>query len=332
MALSLAGSEALHEPGDSLGVLPRNDPLEVEAVLDAVGLGADATLSEAMATHYDITTLTMPQLVSYAALSGTEALAQLVADEGRAAEFLADRQLIDLLTAHPCLLSADQLTGLLRRLQPRLYSIASSRKVVPDQVHLLIAGLQYEAHGRLRSGVASMDLIERRAVGEQVRVYIKRNPHFRLPSDPERSIIMIGPGTGLAPFRAFMQERSAMGATGRSWLFFGHRHQAGDFFYEAEWQDLRKRGVLTRLDLGFSRDQPQKIYVQDRMWEARHDLFAWLEGGAALYVCGNASSMARGVNAMLVRIAADQGSLREPDAQAWLDRLRREGRYLRDVY
>jgi sulfite reductase (NADPH) flavoprotein alpha-component len=331
--LALAGSGIAYEPGDALGILPQNDPALVEEMLDAAGLAGDAALHEALGTRYDITTLTVPQVKAYAGLTGDKALADLAADDARTAEFVrGGRHLIDLLAAAPHRLTADQLTGLLRPLPPRLYSIASSRKAAPDEAHLLISSVEYEAHGRARKGVASMDVTDRRRVGDRLGVYLKPNPHFRLPADPAQRVIMIGPGTGIAPFRAFMQERDATGASGQTWLFFGNRHYTHDFLYQLEWQDLLKRGVLSRLDVAFSRDQPEKIYVQDRMWAARRDLYAWLQDGAALYVCGDANAMARDVNATLLRIGADQGGIDEAGAQAWLDGLRRGGRYLRDVY
>jgi sulfite reductase (NADPH) flavoprotein alpha-component len=333
IALALTGLGGLYEPGDSLGILPHNDPVLVNEMLNTVGLSGDAGLREAITTRYDITALTFPQLASYAELSGDKALSALAADERRAAEFVGgSRQLIDMLAAAPRMLTADQLIGLLRKLQPRLYSIASSRKRVGDQAHLLIAAVEYEAHGRTRKGVASLDVVERHHVGDRLRIYLHPNQHFRLPANPAQHIVMIGPGTGVAPFRAFMQERDAIGATGKNWLFFGHRHRAEDFFYQSEWQDFEKRGVLSRLDVAFSRDQPEKIYVQHRMWNARRDLYAWLQDGAVLYVCGNANTMARDVNSTLLHIAADQGRLDEASAQAWLAGLRQGGRYLRDVY
>ena len=330
--LSLAGSGIQYEPGDALGILPENDPELVEEVLDAAGLGGDPALHAALRERYDITTLTRPQLAAYAGLTGDGALREIAADDARAAEFLRGRQVTDLLAAAPHTLAADQLTGLLRPQPPRLYSVASSRKAVEDEAHVLISAVAYETHGRARKGVASTDVAERRHVGDALRVYLKPNPHFRLPADPRQRVIMVGPGTGVAPFRAFMQEREATGAPGETWLFFGARHYTHDFLYQLEWQDLLKGGQLTRLDVAFSRDQPEKVYVQDRMWERRRDLFAWLQEGAALYVCGDASAMARDVNAMLLRIAADQGGLDAAGAQAWLDGLRRGGRYLRDVY
>ena len=216
----------------------------------------------------------------------------------------------------------------MRPLAPRYYSIASSRKAVPDEAHLLIAAVRYATHGRERNGVASVDVAERRKAGDRLRVFLKPNAHFRLPADPDRPVIMIGPGTGVAPFRAFMQERDAIGARGRNWLVFGHRNYTHDFLYQLEWQDLLKRDVLTRLDVAFSRDQPEKRYVQHALWDARRELYAWVQEGAAIYVCGDANAMAKDMHATLQRILGEQGK----DGVAALDALRREGRYLRDVY
>jgi sulfite reductase (NADPH) flavoprotein alpha-component len=320
--LSLAGAGINYEPGDSLGFLPNNDPALVEAVLAASGLSADAALRASLSDRFDITTLTRRQVEDYARISGH---APLAADES----FNEGRQVIDLLEAAPHRLSADQLTSLLRPLPPRYYSLASSLKATPDEAHLLVAAVRYETHSRARNGVASVDVADRRRTGERMKIFVKPNTHFRLPSDPQRPIIMIGPGTGVAPFRAFMQERDAVGAIGRNWLIFGHRNYTHDFLYQLEWQDLLKRKVLTRLDVAFSRDQPEKRYVQHALWDARRDLHAWLQDGAAIYVCGDANAMAKDVHSVLQRILADQGSR---DGVAALDTLRREGRYLRDVY
>ena len=313
--VSLAGSGIVYEPGDSLGFLPSNDPALVDAVLMATGLSGDAALRAALSERFDITTLTRKQVADYARLIGDASLAEDVA-------FADGRQVIDLLSAAPHGLSAEQLTSLLRPLPPRYYSVASSLKTVPDEAHLLVAAVRYETHGRARSGVASVDLADRRNAGERLKVFVKPNLHFRLPTDPQRPIIMIGPGTGVAPFRAFMQKRDAVGARGKSWLVFGHRHYTHDFLYQLEWQDLLKRGVLSRLDVAFSRDQPEKRYVQHALWDARRDLHAWVQDGAVIYVCGDANAMAKDVHATLQRIVGDQA----------LDALRREGRYLRDVY
>ena len=296
--LSLEGAGIAYEPGDSLGVVPANDPALVDAVLQAAGLEGNASLRERLLDQYDITTLVSPE----------------PHPEGW--------HVIDALEASGQSLSETELLSRLRPLAPRYYSIASSRRAVGDEAHLLVAALRYEAHGRMRNGVASVDMAERRKAGDRMRVFLKPNPHFRLPQETERPIIMIGPGTGVAPFRAFMQERDAVGAKGRNWLVFGHRNYTHDFLYQLDWQDLLIRGVLTRLDVAFSRDQPEKRYVQHALWDSRGDLQAWVHDGAVIYVCGDAKAMAKDVHAMLERIIG-------ADA---LDTLRREKRYLRDVY
>jgi sulfite reductase (NADPH) flavoprotein alpha-component len=296
--LSLEGAGIAYEPGDSLGFIPVNDPALLEAVLSAAGLAGNTSLHARLLEQFDIATLT---------------------DNG---PHPAGWQLVDALEAAGQRLSETELLSRLRPLAPRYYSIASSRKAVGDEAHLLIAAARYDLHGRLRSGVASVDVAERRKAGDRLRVFLKPNAHFRLPNDHAQAIIMIGPGTGVAPFRAFMQERDALGAKGRNWLVFGHRNYTHDFLYQLEWQDLLKRGVLTRLDVAFSRDQPERRYAQHALWDARRDLHAWVQDGAAIYVCGDASAMAKDVHAMLQQILGTDE----------LDALRRQGRYLRDVY
>ncbi len=330
--LSLAGSGIAYEPGDSLGFVPRNDPVLVEDVLRLVGQDGDAALHAALTERFDITTLTRAQIADYAALTGDAALRALAEDATRATEFLHDRQFVDLLQAAPNRLTAEQLTRLLRPLPPRLYSVASSRAAVGDEAHLLIGAVRWESHGRARNGVASIDVADRRGVGTTLPVYLKPNPHFRLAADPAAPVIMIGPGTGVAPFRAFMQQREATGASGRNWLFFGARRFTHDFLYQLEWQDWLQSGVLNRIDLAFSRDQRKKIYVQHRMWAARRDLFAWLQDGAAVYVCGDMKAMAKDVHAMLLQVIADQSGRDADGAAAYLREMQRAGRYLRDVY
>ncbi|HET6182233.1 MAG TPA: flavodoxin domain-containing protein [Acetobacteraceae bacterium] len=329
--LSLEGAAIAYEPGDSLGVLPCNDPALVDEVLRAAGLEAEAALRSRLTDALDITTLSAGQIAAYAALTGDAEVAALAADPARSAAFLRDRQLIDLLSLAPVRLSAEQLTGLLRPLPPRYYSVASSRALVGEEAHLLVSAVRWESHGRQRRGVASIDIAERRKPGERLRLFLKPNPHFRLPTD-DRPIVMVGPGTGVAPFRGFLQEREATGAKGRSWLFFGARQFTHDFLYQLEFQDWLKSGVLSRMDVAFSRDQPEKIYVQTRMWEARRELFAWIADGAAIYVCGDASAMAKDVHATLLRIVADQGGMSEDAAVAYVRGLQQSGRYLRDVY
>jgi len=241
------------------------------------------------------------------------------------------RQLIDLLETFPARLSAEQLIGLTRPLPPRAYSIASSRKEIGEEAHLLIAAVRYENHGRARAGVASTYIADRLARGGQLRVRLKPNKHFRLPQ-PSSDIIMVGPGTGVAPFRAFVQERRAIAAGGRSWLFYGDRNYTHDFLYQLEWQDALKDGSLTRLDLAFSRDTPEKIYVQQRLWERRREVVDWLENGANLYVCGDAKAMAKDVRAALVRSFADVKALAREAAENAVAGLERDRRYLQDVY
>ncbi|MDA8249818.1 MAG: flavodoxin domain-containing protein [Rhodospirillales bacterium] len=327
--LSLAGSGIAYEPGDALAVLPRNDPALVEAVARTAGIAPDAAFAEALAGKLDITTLTRPMLAAYAALTGEKRLA----DAATQADMLAEgRQVLDLLEAFPHALTPDQLAGLLRPLPPRSYSIASSRTAVEDAAHLLVAAVRYEAHGRTRHGVASVDLADRRRAGGTVEVFLRPNPHFRLPADPSRKVIMIGPGTGVAPFRGFLQERDATGATGGNWLVFGHRAYTHDFLYQLEWQDLLRRGVLTHLDVAFSRDQPEKVYVQQRLWQQRRRLYSWIADGAHVYVCGDARAMAKDVHATLARVIADQSGIAADAAAARLEALAREQRYLRDVY
>jgi sulfite reductase (NADPH) flavoprotein alpha-component len=330
--LSLAGSGLTYEPGDALGVLPSNDPELVDQVLGAVGLRGDDALRTALTHQLDITTLTPGQIALHADATGDPELAAIAGDAGRTAAFLRDRQLIDLLEAAPATLAPEQVRALLRPLPPRLYSIASSLKAAPGEAHILVAAVGWESHGRARKGVASRDIADRRRVGQTMPIYLKPNPHFRLPADPDRKLIMVGPGTGVAPFRGFLQEREATGARGASWLFFGNRNFTHDFTYQLEWQDFLKSGVLSRIDVAFSRDQREKIYVQHRMWEARRELFAWLEDGAALYVCGDASAMAKDVHATLLRIVAEQSGRGDDAAHDYVRALQKSGRYLRDVY
>jgi sulfite reductase (NADPH) flavoprotein alpha-component len=323
VAMSLEGSGIQYEPGDALGVVPRNDPELADAVLSASCHAGDAALRSALIERLDITTLTAKQGEDFARMTGTDV---------PPADWLQGRQILDLLERAPGKLSAEQLSTLLRPLPPRYYSIASSRKAVGEEAHLLVAAVRYQSHGRARSGVASVDITQRSHLDGQLKVFVRANQHFRLPADPDRPVIMIGPGTGVAPFRGFLQEREAIGAGGRNWLLFGHRNYLHDFLYQLEIQDWVKSGLLTRLDVAFSRDQPEKRYVQHALWDARCDLYAWLKDGAALYVCGDANHMAKDVHAELLRIIADQGRQDEAGAKAELDAIRRDGRYLRDVY
>ncbi len=330
--ISLAGSGLTYLPGDSLGIQPVNDPAAVEAVLAPVGLAGDSALHDVLAEKHDVTTLTGHLIQGYAALVGECGLAALAGDAARLADYLPGRQVRDLFAEFPHRLQPEQLTSLLRALPPRLYSIASSQASVGDEAHLLIGAVRYATHGIDRAGVASTFVADRRRAGDMLRVHVKPNPHFRLPEDPSTPILMIGPGTGVAPFRAFMQERDVSGAQGKNWLFFGDRSYTQDFLYQLEWQDLLARGVLTRLDVAFSRDQDAKVYVQQRLWENRRDVHAWLQDGAHLYVCGDQTRMARDVHATLRDVIADQGAITPEAAEAELVTLKKQGRYRLDVY
>jgi sulfite reductase (NADPH) flavoprotein alpha-component len=330
LALAFDGYTPAYQPGDSLDLCPQNDPVEVDALLAAGGLAGDDALRNELIQSRDITTLSLKGLDSYVTATGHRGVKALIAD-GKAREWIAGRQLIDLVTSFPAILNADQVRTITRPLASRAYSIASSRHEVGDEAHLLISAVRYESHGRARKGVASSFVAERRKRGERVRVKLRPNRHFALPA-PDRDIIMVGPGTGVAPFRAFVQERRATSASGRSWLFFGDRQFTHDFLYQLEWQEALADGALTRMDVAFSRDRPQKLYVQDRMWEHRRDLIDWLEGGAYFYVCGDAKAMAKDVRATLGRAYADVKTISEEAAEQAVAALEREHRYLHDTY
>ena len=228
--------------------------------------------------------------------------------------------------------SPEQITKLLRPLPGRLYSVASSLAAHQGEAHLLVGAVRWESHGRKRKGVASGFLADRRKVGDKARIYIKPNRHFALPDDDGRPIVMIGAGTGVAPYRGFIEERAEAGAKGKSWLFFGERNFTNDFLYQLEWQDFLASGALSRIDVAFSRDQPEKIYVQHRLWQQRADLLKWLDEGAHLYVCGDEKGMAKDVDATLVKILAESLKGDEEAGRAKLKELTKAGRYQRDVY
>jgi len=340
--LSLEGSGLHYEPGDALGVWPRNPPALVEQWLDALRLdGAqivthqDRTLAlrQWLAHEREITRLNRPFIAALAAASGDSDLTRVLQPE-HAAEFaalLAVDQPIDLLRRHPATWQPEVLLAALRPLVPRLYSIASSPKAVGEEVHLTVAVVDYEAHGSAHWGAAS-GLLAATDEDGRLPVFIEPNERFRLPADGSRDVIMIGPGTGVAPFRAFVQERRESGASGRNWLFFGNRHFTSDFLYQVEWQQALKDGSLHRLDLAFSRDTGQKTYVQHRLREHGAELHAWLKAGAHVYVCGDSSHMARDVHAALIEVIATHGNHPPDEAKAWLGELLQQGRYARDVY
>lgn len=320
-----------YEPGAAIGILPENDPALAADLARAVGLDGDAALVLKIAKAYDVTTLSRATVDAYAKLTGRKDVTKLL-DGDAFASFSAERQLVDLLETYPEKLTAEQLMGLLRPLPGRLYSVASSLKAHPGEAHLLIGAVRWQSHGRKRGGVASTYFADRRKVGDAVRVYVKPNRHFALPADGSRPIIMIGAGTGVAPYRGFIEDRVETGANGKSWLFFGERNYTNDFLYQLEWQDQLEAGALSRIDVAFSRDQPEKIYVQHRLWEQREDIRAWLEDGAHIYVCGDEKGMAKDVDQTLVRILAEPLKGDEDAGRAKLKELTKAGRYQRDVY
>jgi sulfite reductase (NADPH) flavoprotein alpha-component len=330
LELSFDGAAPAYKPGDSLDLYPENDPAYVEDFLQAGGLASDAALRAELTKSRDITTLSLKAVKTYAAETGHRYVKELL-DSGQAKDWIVGRQLIDLIEQFPIALSADHVRKVTRSLAPRAYSIASSRREVGEEAHLLISGVRYQSFGRARKGVASGYVADQLKKGQKVRVKLRPNKHFALPA-PDQDIIMVGPGTGIAPFRAFVQERRATGATGKSWLFFGDRHFTHDFLYQLEWQNALKDGSLTRMDIAFSRDTPEKVYVQNRIWEQRRDLVDWLDKGAYFYVCGDAKAMAKDVRATLVKAYADVKGLSAEAAEKAVSDLDRAHRYLQDTY
>jgi sulfite reductase (NADPH) flavoprotein alpha-component len=341
--ISLAGPGLSYRPGDALGVWHENPPAVVDAVLAALGAdgtaavtadGRSQSLRDWLGRDREITRLTRPFLVQHAERSGSIALAALLGagNEAGLREVLKNDQLVDVLRGHPAAWEPEALVKALRPLSPRLYSIASSASAVGEEAHLTVAVVDYERDGDRRLGAASAHLAGLTGDTAQVRVFVEPNERFRLPDDPARDVIMIGPGTGVAPYRGFIQEREAQGATGRNWLVFGARHFASEFLYQVEWQGAVRKGLLHKVDLAFSRDRTPRAYVQDRLRESGAELYAWLNVGAYLYVCGDAEHMAPDVHEALLEVAQQHGGLDREAADAWLRQLADERRYLRDVY
>jgi sulfite reductase (NADPH) flavoprotein alpha-component len=328
--LSFDGPAPAYKPGDSLDVYPENDPAYVDDLLKAAGLSADAALRAELIKSRDVTTLSLKTAETYVDLTGHYYAKELL-DSGDAKQWIAGRQLIDLIQHFPIALTAEQLRKLTRPLAPRAYSIASSRREVGEEAHLLISAVRYESFGRARKGVASTYVADQLKKGRRLRVKVRPNKHFALPA-ADKDIIMVGPGTGVAPFRAFVQERRATEAKGRSWLFFGDRQFTHDFLYQLEWQDALQDGSLTRMDVAFSRDTPEKVYVQNKIWEKRRELIEWLDNGAYFYVCGDAKAMAKDVRSTLVRAYADVKGLSAEAAEKAVTDLDRQHRYLQDTY
>lgn len=346
--LSLEGSGLVYECGDSIGVFPKNDPELVEEILRALHAdgsenvagsdGGQKALRDALLSDYIITQPSKQFIQALVERAGeAAALLRELLDplrKGDLEEYLWGMEYIDFLTSHPSVrFTPEEFVKTLRKLQPRLYSIASSQKAYPAAVHLTIAVVRYESHGRARKGVASTFLAERVGEAGRVPVFVHTAKGFRLPEDGSTPIIMVGPGTGVAPFRAYLQDRKATGAKGKNWLFFGEQRQKCDFLYGEEFKTLQEEGILSRFDTAFSRDQAQKVYVQHRMQENAAEIWKWLDGeGAHFFVCGDASRMAKDVDATLLEIVQKEGGKTPEEAAKYIEDLKKTKRYKRDVY
>lgn len=345
LELSLEGSGLSYEPGDCLGILPENDPELVDLLINEMKWNASEEvvinkqgetlpLKEALTKYFEITLLTKKILQNAAKLTNNEKLQSLIDPENAAElkEYMNGRDLLDLLRDFgPWDASVQDIVNLLRKIPPRLYSIASSHSLNEGEVHLTIGAVRYTAHGRERKGVCSVQCAERLNEGDTLPIFMQPNKHFYLP-DPETDIIMVGPGTGIAPFRSFIQERKATNAEGRAWLFFGDQHSATDYLYQEELEQYQSEGVLTKIDLAFSRDGDKKVYVQHKMSENSKELFEWLENGAYFYVCGDKEHMAKDVHNTLIDIIEKEGAMSREDAESYLAELQKAKRYQRDVY
>ena len=339
--IDLGDSGLRYQPGDALGVWFDNDPALVDELVQLLWLKGDEPvevegqtlpLAQALRSHFELTQNTTPIVDKYAALSRDETLIGLLADKAALQHYAHNTPIVDMVRQAPADLSAEQLVGLLRPLTPRLYSIASSQAENESEVHITVGVVRYDIEGRARTGGASGFLADRVEEDGEVRVFIEHNDNFRLPANPETPVIMIGPGTGIAPFRAFMQQRAADEAPGKNWLFFGNPHFTEDFLYQVEWQRYVKEGVLTRIDLAWSRDQKEKVYVQDKLREQGAELWRWINDGAHIYVCGDANRMAKDVEQALLEVIAEFGGMDAETADEFLSELRVERRYQRDVY
>lgn len=339
--IDLGDSGLRYQPGDALGVWYQNDPALVNELAELLWLKGDEPVSvdgktlplaEALTWHFELTVNTANIVENYATLTRSETLLPLVGDKAQLQHYAATTPIVDMVRFSPAQLDAQALIDLLRPLTPRLYSIASSQAETENEVHVTVGVVRYDIEGRARAGGASSFLADRVEEDGEVRVFIEHNDNFRLPANPQTPVIMIGPGTGIAPFRAFMQQRAAEGAEGKNWLFFGNPHFTEDFLYQVEWQSYVKEGVLSRIDLAWSRDQQQKVYVQDRLREQGAELWRWINDGAHIYVCGDANRMAKDVERTLLEVIAEFGAMDAEAADEFLSELRVERRYQRDVY
>lgn len=341
LEIDLGDSGLRYQPGDALGIWFENDPQLVQEIVELLWLKGDETvevndkklsLSEALQHHIELTQNTTPIIEKYAGLCRDEQLTGLLADKSALQHYAQTVPFVDMVRRAPTELDAQQLVDLLRPLTPRLYSIASSQAETESEVHITVGVVRYDIDGRPRSGGASGYLADRLEEDGELKVFIEHNDNFRLPANPETPVIMIGPGTGIAPFRAFIQQRDNDGATGKNWLFFGNPHFTDDFLYQVEWQRYVKDGLLTHISLAWSRDQAEKVYVQDKLREQGAEVWQWLQEGAHVYICGDANRMAKDVEQALLEIIAEYGVMDLETADEYLSELRLDRRYQRDVY
>jgi len=339
LELSLEDTGLTYLPGDALEVYASNPPKLVGEILTKLNIDPQENVGEkglpvqeALEHHFEITVVTFQVLKQYAELAQNEALNQLIGNEEQLKEFLYGTDFLDLLNAYPVELTAGQLVKLLRKLPPRLYSISSSLEACPEEVHITVGAVRYDKNEREHEGVCSTYLADRLGEEQKLSVKIKSNEGFRLPENNDAPLVMVGPGTGIAPFRSFIQERDATGAKGKNWLFYGDQHFETDFLYQAEWLKYREKGVLTNLDVAFSRDQEEKVYVQHKMKQNGTELFKWIEQGAYIYVCGDMHRMAKDVNDILFDIIKKEGKFSKKEAAKYLNQLKKNGRYREDVY
>lgn len=332
------------EPGDCLAIIPENDPVIVTQLISLLGWdpeltveidnkGNTASLTDAFTLHFEITKLTIPLVKKLAELVNDESLNEKLAEDGWVQAYVEGRDLIDFFKAYNASnIQPNDLLEALRKLPAREYSIASSYRANPDEVHITVGAVRYNAHDRDREGVCSIQLAERVQPGDTVKMYLKKNPNFKFPFEEDKKVIMIGPGTGVAPFRSYLEEREELDLKGNTWLFFGEQHFTTDFLYQTDWQTWLEDGILSKLDVAFSRDTDEKVYVQHRIEENSELFFQWLEEGAAIYVCGDEKYMAKDVNEAILRVIAKEGNMSEADAEAYLNQMKTEKRYQRDIY
>ncbi|SDK32108.1 assimilatory sulfite reductase (NADPH) flavoprotein subunit [Lacicoccus qingdaonensis] len=342
--LSIEDSGLTFEPGDCIGIFPKNDEVLVDQLITLLGWDPDyrvnagkneetVTTKAALRTHFEITKLTKPLMKKLSEVFGNESLTSYLEDDDRIREYIYGRDLIDLISDFPPVgLTQETLFPVLRKMPAREYSIASSCAANPDEVHLTIGAVRYHSNSRDRNGVCSVEIAERIEPGEQIPIYVHRNPNFKFPFDDTTPVIMIGPGTGIAPYRSFIEEREELGIEGNTWLFFGEQRFTTDFLYQTDWQNWLNEGTLGRLDLAFSRDTEEKVYVQHLIQESGKDFYQWIKSGASIFVCGDEKKMAKDVHDSILKVLEEEGDMSRDDAEMYLSSMKNEKRYQRDVY